>query len=116
MDSEFELDESDLKHYPHFDAPIPLRKVNKLLKNRRLVAENAFYPFIRYTKSWQPFNKKGKKKGKKRTFNKIFFSKRCIYLYSLQARIISVLRKPSKKYWYRKLSYSLQKNSYHKEL
>ena len=53
--TELGLELDDLKHYPHFDAEISLDKANALISDPVRVAQNKFFPFIKYDKSWQPF-------------------------------------------------------------
>jgi hypothetical protein len=45
----------DLKRYPHFDQVLSLKEIDAIVKDPRRVAENAFFPFMRYSKGWQPF-------------------------------------------------------------
>lgn len=51
------LTESDLKRYPHFDKHLPVAEIEKIIKDPSLVAQNAFYPFLCYQQTWQPFRK-----------------------------------------------------------
>lgn len=46
------------KYYPHFDEVISAKKVNALVKDPNQVAQNSFYPFMRYNQRWQPFRGK----------------------------------------------------------
>lgn len=55
MEDEFDFTAQDLKHYPHFDAPITLREIRHLVTDPKKVAANAFYPFLLYEESWQPY-------------------------------------------------------------
>lgn len=45
----------DLKHYPHFDAPLKLSEIKSIVNDPKRVALNAFFPLIEYKKRWQPF-------------------------------------------------------------
>ena len=47
-----------IKHYPHFDAPIPESKIMDIVKDENLVATNKFYPFLLYNKRVPKFGKK----------------------------------------------------------
>ena len=49
------LTSRDLKHYPHFDAPIPISEIRSLVSNPLRVAENKFYPFLLYHEEWMPY-------------------------------------------------------------
>ena len=55
MDYEAEVTSRDLKHYPHFDAPIPISEIRSLVSNPRRVAENKFFPFLLYREEWMPY-------------------------------------------------------------
>ncbi len=47
--------ERKLKRYPHFDKFLPPEEIVAIVKNPERVRTNAFFPFLRYIKSWQPF-------------------------------------------------------------
>lgn|GEM_PF-354860 len=55
MTGDFELSSKDLKHYPHFDAPLPLHEARRLVSNKKRVSENKFYPLLLYYEEWQPY-------------------------------------------------------------
>lgn len=55
MEDEFDFTAKDLKHYPHFDAPITLKEIRRLVTDQQRVAANSFYPFFLYEESWQPY-------------------------------------------------------------
>lgn len=56
-----------LKKYPHFDGYLSLDEISKTVESPEEVAQNPFYPFIRYIESWQPFrSSSGKPKKKER--------------------------------------------------
>jgi hypothetical protein len=55
MTKNFDLTRDDLKQYPHFDAPISLKNIKRLVTSPDRVAKNSFYPLFLYHKSWQPF-------------------------------------------------------------
>lgn len=55
MGDEFDFTKKDLKNYPHFDAPISLRKVEQLVTDPNRVAKNTFFPFFLYHEEWQPY-------------------------------------------------------------
>lgn len=54
-----------IKHYPHFDAPIPLSEIEELVNDPIAVARHKFYPFFLYENSWQPFRLRDTSSGKK---------------------------------------------------
>ncbi len=53
--TDWQLKPSDLKRYPHFDQVLKPEEVLALVTNPTRVAQNAFFPLLRYTKHWQPF-------------------------------------------------------------
>ena len=55
-----------LKKYPHFDWDLPVQEIDALVKDPGRVAANAFYPFLRYTQSWQPFRSRPEGKPDKK--------------------------------------------------
>src|ERR1700690_949945 len=55
----WELRESNLKSYPHFDRSLSIEQATALANDSPRVAKNAFYPFIRYINRWKRFAKKG---------------------------------------------------------
>ncbi|RKF19247.1 hypothetical protein D6851_12320 [Altericroceibacterium spongiae] len=83
---------SDQKHYPHFDAPLKLSEIRKIVNDPQKVAQNAFFPLIEYTKSWQPFRTpKSKKKPKKKIRKIRYAARRDAYIYARYRRILSPL-------------------------
>lgn len=60
------LKEKDLKRYPHFDGVFPLAELERIATTPKRVAENPFFPFLLYYKSWQPFRKPDARPEKKR--------------------------------------------------
>jgi hypothetical protein len=60
------LTERDLKRYPHFDGVYPLTELERIATDPKLVAENKFFPFLLYYKSWRPFRKAGNYTKKKK--------------------------------------------------
>ena len=73
-----------LKHYPHFDAPIPYRKILKLVKSPKSVAQNSFFPFLLYYDVKKKF---GRKKPKKRPIR--YAARRDSYIYSYYRFLLS---------------------------
>lgn len=55
MTIEWQLELSDLKWYPHFDKVLSLNEVRAIVTDPQRVAANAFFPFLRYVKSWKPY-------------------------------------------------------------
>jgi hypothetical protein len=52
---EWKLKPGDLKRYPHFDQVLKPAEIAALVTNPIRVAQNAFFPLVRYNKGWQPF-------------------------------------------------------------
>jgi hypothetical protein len=61
----WELEVDGLKHYPHFDAELSLKRARQIISSASLVAANAFYPFLMYSKNWQPFRLKDPRPDRK---------------------------------------------------
>ena len=57
--TDWKLKPSDLKKYPHFDAPISAAAAEAYVKDPAKVVAHPFYPFIRYIQNWNKFAKKG---------------------------------------------------------
>lgn len=62
---EWILNEADLKRYPHFDRPMSVENILKVVRNPDLVSRNAFFPFLSYEEAWQPFRDKGDRPSRK---------------------------------------------------
>lgn len=82
----------DLKHYPHFDAPLKLSEIRKIVGDPKRVARNAFFPLIQYEKKWQPFRTpQSKQKPKKKNRKIRYAARRDAYIYAKYRRILSTL-------------------------
>lgn len=82
----------DMKHYPHFDAPLKLSEIRKIVNDPARVARNAFFPLIQYEKSWQPFRvPKSKQKPDPKTRKIRYAARRDSYIYARYRRILSPL-------------------------
>lgn len=81
--------EFDLKNYPHFDAPLPIREIRALVANSDRVAANSFYPFFRYMEKWQPYRDKGATKPKPKEREIRYASRRDAYIFSHYRKILS---------------------------
>lgn len=89
----------DQKHYPHFDAPLRLSEIRRIVNDPKRVASNAFYPLIQYEKKWQPFRKpKGKASGTGKTQRPSkksrlirYAARRDAYIFARYRRILSPL-------------------------
>lgn len=77
-----------IKNYPHFDSPISLSEIEALVTNPARVASNTFYPFLRYTQSWQPFRSGPKGKPKPKTRPIRFASRRDAYIFSYYRHLL----------------------------
>jgi len=78
-----------IKNYPHFDSPLSLAEIESLVTDPVRVAANTFYPFMRYTQSWQPFRTGPKGKPKKKTRPIRFASRRDAYIFSYYRHLLS---------------------------
>lgn len=79
------------KNYPHFDAPISLKNIEKLVTSPTTVAKNAFFPFLCYHDEWQPYRKKGGGKPEKKSRPIRYASRRDAYIFSYYRSILSEL-------------------------
>lgn len=80
---------TDLKHYPHFDAPLKLSTIRKLVNDPTIVAKNAFFPLIQYEKRWQPFRGPKLRQKPEPKIRKIrFAARRDAYIYAKYRRIL----------------------------
>ncbi|WP_233996577.1 reverse transcriptase domain-containing protein [Erythrobacter sp. HI0074] len=89
----------DQKHYPHFDAPLRLSEIKKIVNDPKRVASNAFFPLIQYEKKWQPFRKprgepsetgEPKRPSKKSRLIR-YAARRDAYIFARYRRILSPL-------------------------
>jgi hypothetical protein len=82
----------DLKHYPHFDAPLKLSEIRKIVNDPVRVSQNAFFPLIQYEKRWQPFRGSKKNTKPEPKVRKIrFAARRDAYIYAKYRKILSPL-------------------------
>jgi hypothetical protein len=90
--SDWEPQAENLKHYPHFDAPLKLSEIKAIVNDPGRVARNAFFPLIQYEKRWQPFRTPdGKSKPKAKTRKIRYAARRDAYIYSRYRRILAPL-------------------------
>ncbi|SEH69730.1 reverse transcriptase domain-containing protein [Paracoccus alkenifer] len=91
MEDEFDFTAKNLKHYPHFDAPITLREIRNLVTDRERVATNSFYPFFLYEDSWQPYRSTDAAKPDKKTRPIRYGARRDAYIFAFYRRKLSRL-------------------------
>ena len=91
MEEEFDFSAKDLKHYPHFDAPLTLRDIRHLVTSPDRVAANSFYPFFLYEESWQPFRSADAAKPEKKTRPIRYGARRDAYIFAFYRRKMSRL-------------------------
>lgn len=91
MEDDFSLTTSNLKHYPHFDAPISLKEVKKLVMNEEGVASNTFYPFFLFHEEWQPYRPAGEAKPDKKSRPIRYGARRDAYIFMYYRRKLSAL-------------------------
>lgn len=84
----------DLKHYPHFDQVLKLAEANSLVTDPVRVAQNSFFPLLRYSKTWQPFRHKPEKSGKPRPKAKErpirYAARRDAYIFAYYRHLLSL--------------------------
>lgn len=82
----------DLKHYPHFDAPLKLSEIRKIVNDPIRVTQNSFFPLIQYEKRWQPFRvSKTNPKPDPKVRKIRFAARRDAYIYAKYRKILSPL-------------------------
>lgn len=91
MEDEFDFTAKDLKHYPHFDAPLSLREIRRLVTSPERVAANTFYPFFLYEESWQPYRSADAVKPEKKTRPIRYGARRDAYIFAFYRRKLSRL-------------------------
>jgi len=89
----WELKEEDLKRYPHFDKFLPLEEAHRIVTDPERVRSNPFYPFIKYTRSYQPFRDDKNKPEKKIRLIR-YASRRDAYIFSYYRHLISEKYEP----------------------
>ncbi|SNR56728.1 reverse transcriptase domain-containing protein [Paracoccus sediminis] len=87
----FDFSSSDLKNYPHFDSPISLREIRKLVTCKTRVASNTFFPFMRYEEGWQPYREKGAAKPDRKSRPIRYGARRDAYIFTHYRRQLSKL-------------------------
>ena len=91
MEDDFDFTAKDLKHYPHFDAPITLKEIRRLVTNPERVAANSFYPFFLYEDSWQPYRSTDAGKPEKKPRPIRYGARRDAYIFAFYRRKLSRL-------------------------
>lgn len=91
MKDTFDFTGEDLKHYPHFDAPIALKEIRRLVTDPVRVASNSFYPFLRYEQSWQPYRSTGSIKPDQKIRAIRYGARRDAYIFAFYRRKLSCL-------------------------
>ena len=85
---EWQIRKGDLKKYPHFDAFLPPERIRDIVTDPNRVATNAFFPFMRYVESWQPFRKREPKPAKKERPIR-YASRRDAYIFSYYRKLLA---------------------------
>jgi hypothetical protein len=91
MEDEFDFTAKDLKHYPHFDAPITLKEIRRLVTDPQRVAANSFYPFFLYEESWQPYRPSDAAKADRKMRPIRYGARRDAYIFAYYRRKLSRL-------------------------
>lgn len=91
MEDEFDFTAKDLKHYPHFDAPLSLREIRRIVTSPERVAANSFFPFFLYEESWQPYRSADAAKPDKKTRPIRYGARRDAYIFAFYRRKLSRL-------------------------
>ena len=89
MTDRWEPTRKNQKQYSHFDKPLSLRELSDIANSPQRVAENAFFPFLEFKKSWIPFRADGHRKPKDRLIR--FASRRDSAIFSRYRELLSDL-------------------------
>ena len=90
MADDFSLTTSDLKHYPHFDAPISLKVIERLVTDEKRVTSNKFFPFFLYHEEWQPYRSADAAKPEQKSRPIRYGARRDAYIFAHYRRKLSV--------------------------
>lgn len=85
---EWDLNESDLKRYPHFDSHISPIEAKSLATDPRKVKSHTFYPFMLYEQRWTRFSPKGQI-GKPKSRPIRYAARRDAYIFSYYRYLLS---------------------------
>ncbi|MFC3712143.1 reverse transcriptase/maturase family protein [Sphingoaurantiacus capsulatus] len=91
---EWKLKPSDLKRYPHFDQILKPADIIALVADPLRVAQNTFFPLLRYTKGWQPFRPdkdSGKPRPKPKDRPIRYAARRDAYIFAYYRHLLSIL-------------------------
>jgi hypothetical protein len=89
---DWKLNASDLKRYPHFDQVLKPAEITALVTDPVRVAQNTFFPLLRYTKGWQPFRpdkKSGKPRPKPKDRPIRYAARRDAYIFAYYRHLLS---------------------------
>lgn len=90
--SEWQIKPGDYKRYPHFDQVLRPDEINALVSDPVRVAQNTFFPLLRYTKKWQPFRPDkagGKPRPKPKDRPIRYASRRDAYIFAYYRHLLS---------------------------
>jgi hypothetical protein len=90
---EWKLKASDLKRYPHFDQVLKPAEIMALVTDPLRVAQNTFFPLLRYTKGWQPFRpdeESGKPRPKPKDRPIRYAARRDAYIFAYYRHLLSI--------------------------
>ncbi len=81
----------DLKHYPHFDAPLSPTEAEAIVTDPSRVEKNSFFPLLKYYSGYQPYRSGagGKPKPKKRPIR--YAARKDAYIFAHYRKIVSEL-------------------------
>jgi len=72
---------SDLKQYPHFDAPLSVAEIERLVTDPTRVTQNSFFPLMLFREQWQPYRSIDPVKPEKKTRKIRYASRRDAYIF-----------------------------------
>ena len=84
----WQLSQTKLKQYPHFDKPLSIREAVALASDPQRVRSHGFFPFIRFENRWTRFRREGEDRKKKIRFLR-YAARADSYIYSCYRHILS---------------------------
>lgn len=90
--SNWKLKASDFKRYPHFDQVLKPAEIEAIVADPARVAQNSFFPFLRYSKTWQPFRhdpKSGKPRPKAKERPIRYAARRDAYIFAYYRHLLA---------------------------
>jgi hypothetical protein len=86
---QWRLTPEDLKHYPHFDAPLSVEEAMSLATNPERVRAHTFFPLLLYRQEWWPFGRKTDARPDKKSRKIRYAARGDAYIYAHYRHLLS---------------------------